>query len=417
LRRSRPLVSAGTATLLVIAVVVIGLVAVALTSSGGDTTHTAGSGGDPSSRALPPRAPDAALNQPGDHWHTYFAINICGEWLPPAAQFEKPYDDQQSQSNVGIHTHGDGLIHVHPFVTSETGDNATLGLYLRYVGWQITPETVDVSSGYPEPGPASDPNRRVWRTGDACTFGDFKDQPGEVVWSVDGEVQAGNPSDYKLEDGETIVIGFLPEGAQLGFPPDACTAFATIYDGAASVLSPRSPCRTQATPTTAQIPTTAPPSTSTPPAPSTDGTVYGQSCVFQHEPGSVYVLAQPVTITLPDGRSAAIIPGNPITQPGGVTLDADGSSPGLPGSAASLLWGAATDRGPFSGLDRAVTGEMITLRQDVPGYECTQQWRIVRVFTPPSVPSSERPLLRLVGFTPQGASGPNVQFYVDAVPA
>jgi hypothetical protein len=242
-RGPRPLVSAGTATLLVIAVVVIGLVVVALTGNSADTTSSAGGG----SAALRPRAPDAATNTPGDHWHTYLGINICGEWLPVPRQFEKPSYDPRAETNVGIHTHGDGLIHVHPFVESETGDNATLGLFLHYLGWTISDDTVDYSHGYAGEGPASDPTRRVWRNRDTCTFGAFKGQRGEVAWSIDGTIQSGNPSDYKLQEGTTIAIGFLPEGADLGFPPDACTALEAIGDqnDIAAHLSPNSPCRSQ----------------------------------------------------------------------------------------------------------------------------------------------------------------------------
>lgn len=242
-RGPRPLVSAGTTTLLVIAVVVVGLVVVALTGNSGDTTGTAGGG----SGALSPRVPNAATNQPGDHWHTYLGINICGEWIPVPQQFEKPSYDPQSVPNVGIHTHGDGLIHVHPFVESETGDNATLGLFLRYLGWTISDDTIDYSRGYAGEGPASDPTRRVWRNGETCTFGDFEGQRGEVVWSIDGEIQSGNPSAYKLQEGATIAIGFLPDASELGFPPDACNALRAIGDQneIGAHLSPNSPCRSR----------------------------------------------------------------------------------------------------------------------------------------------------------------------------
>jgi len=60
-----------------------------------------------------------ALNtntQPGDHWHTAFQVNICGEWLTAEPQFEKPADNPNQLANVGIHTHGDDLIHTHPFI-------------------------------------------------------------------------------------------------------------------------------------------------------------------------------------------------------------------------------------------------------------------------------------------------------------
>ena len=55
-------------------IVIVGVVAVFLVRGSGDS---AGSG--------PPRAPDQAANVAGDHWHTAFQVNICGEWLSRAA--------------------------------------------------------------------------------------------------------------------------------------------------------------------------------------------------------------------------------------------------------------------------------------------------------------------------------------------
>ncbi|MEX2100865.1 MAG: hypothetical protein WEB19_05565 [Acidimicrobiia bacterium] len=234
-------------------IVIVGVVAIVLTRSGSND----------SASAAAPQAANQATGQPGDHWHSYLGINVCGEWLNPAPEFEKAYDNQNSVSNVGIHSHGDGLVHTHPFFASEEGDNATLGHYLDNLGWSISDSSIDVSSGYTEPGPASDPNNRDWNNGDKCTFGEFKGKPGQVGWAIDGKVQKGNPSDYKLADGATIAIGFLPKGADLGFPPDACSAFANISDQqTAAVVSAESPCRAEATTTT--TPATTTPATTTP---------------------------------------------------------------------------------------------------------------------------------------------------------
>jgi hypothetical protein len=60
--------------------------------------------------------------QLGDHIHQAFAVNICGKFLPEVPEFE---------SAVGIHTHGDGVIHIHPFSERGAGANATLGRYLQ----------------------------------------------------------------------------------------------------------------------------------------------------------------------------------------------------------------------------------------------------------------------------------------------
>jgi hypothetical protein len=207
-----------------------------------------------------PLAANQAANVPGDHWHTFLGVNICGEWIGPAPAFEKAFDNQGSVSNVGIHSHGDGLIHTHPFTTSEEGDNATLGHFLDNGGWSISDSEINISGGYPWAGPESAPNKRDWSNGDTCTFGDYKGQKGEVVWAIDGKVQKGNPSDYKVQDGATIAIGFLPKGAELGFPPTACDAFANISDqNTAAVVSKNSPCRAD---TSTTAPTTTAPASS-----------------------------------------------------------------------------------------------------------------------------------------------------------
>jgi hypothetical protein len=226
------------------ALVIIGIVAIVLTRSGNES----------SASASPPKAPNQATGEPGDHWHTFLGVNICGEWLEAAPSFETAFDNQGGP-NVGIHSHGDGLVHTHPFVASEEGSHATLGHFLDNGGWSISDNTIDISGGYPWAGPASDPNHRKWENGDKCTFGEFKGKPGEVVWQIDGKPQTGNPSDYKLRDGTTVAIGFLPKGADLGFPPTACASFEGVTDqNSAAILSKDSPCQ-------ATTSTTVPPAT------------------------------------------------------------------------------------------------------------------------------------------------------------
>jgi hypothetical protein len=60
--------------------------------------------------------------QLGDHIHQALAINVCGEFLPDLPEFE---------SSIGIHTHGDGVIHIHPFSQLGVGANATLERYFK----------------------------------------------------------------------------------------------------------------------------------------------------------------------------------------------------------------------------------------------------------------------------------------------
>jgi len=213
-----------------------------------------------SSASGAPRAVDQAANEPGDHWHTALQVDICGEWLTAQPQFEKPADNPGQQANVGIHTHGDDLIHTHPFVVAEEGDNATLSKFADYGGWSVSSDSIDAWVG-----PQSKVGQREWSNGDTCPFGEFKGKPGVLTWAVDGKPRTGNPADYKMQDGETLGIYFLPKGADQPFPPNACKAFNSINDNSTANLSKNSPCRAiDATSTTLPADTT----TTVPAAPS-----------------------------------------------------------------------------------------------------------------------------------------------------
>ena len=68
----------------------------------------------------------------GDHWHSAYVINNCGEDLP--------FINTQAGSD-GIHTHGDGLVHVHPSNATAAGSNAKVGKFLKAAGADLTDDT------------------------------------------------------------------------------------------------------------------------------------------------------------------------------------------------------------------------------------------------------------------------------------
>ena len=61
--------------------------------------------------------------QLSDHIHQALAVNICGT--------EKPVVPEWEPSPIGIHTHGDGVMHIHPFSQLGVGFNATLGRFIE----------------------------------------------------------------------------------------------------------------------------------------------------------------------------------------------------------------------------------------------------------------------------------------------
>jgi hypothetical protein len=62
--------------------------------------------------------------QLGDHIHQAISVNVCGEFLGDVPEFE---------STIGLHTHGDGVIHIHPASQLGVGANATLDRYLKNI--------------------------------------------------------------------------------------------------------------------------------------------------------------------------------------------------------------------------------------------------------------------------------------------
>jgi hypothetical protein len=180
--------------------------------------------------------------------------------------------------SAGIHTHGDGFIHIHPFTRSEGGDNATLGRFLGYGGWSASEDSIDLGSDPTHwAGLTADLQKRTWSDGDTCPANTpAAGKKGRVVWSVDCKERTGNPSDIKLEDHQVIAIGFLPKGTKLGVPPNADATPANdqgvnpkpINNKACSSAGPGATPDTSVSTTTAAPATTAPattaPATSTP---------------------------------------------------------------------------------------------------------------------------------------------------------
>jgi hypothetical protein len=154
----------------------------------------------------------------GDHWHAALGVNVCGQWLPPAPQFEVRAN--QAGVTAGIHSHGDGLLHLHPFASDEAND-PSVGRFMDYGGWKLAANSFDAWGDV------------AHRNGQPCpTGGD-----GEVQWVVGhyGEpwptrARSGDPADYEPKNGDIVAIYFLPAGSPLPEPPDAHAALANIQD-------------------------------------------------------------------------------------------------------------------------------------------------------------------------------------------
>jgi hypothetical protein len=141
-----------------------------------------------------------------DHWHAAFGVYICGEFQPNPPLFESP---------VGIHTHDDGVIHIHPTSSGGAGENATLGVFLEGAGIELSDSKLSM-------------NDQTWEEGeDQCDGED-----AELVVAQWKDVQDPNSDpaiilrdfdDIRFrEDGEGYTIAFVPEGTtDIPKPPSA----------------------------------------------------------------------------------------------------------------------------------------------------------------------------------------------------
>lgn len=158
-----------------------------------------------------------ALEPPllSDHWHSAYGIYICDQFLADLPEFIAP-------QNAGNHTHGDGLLHIHPFSSSRTGDNATLSNFFDDAGevlgntGGLGDDSIAVPGGetFSEGDDTCDGDGEaivqvaVWNSAQAALDGD---DPAIVTDNVD-EIRFGN-------DGEAFTVAFAPEGADIPPPP------------------------------------------------------------------------------------------------------------------------------------------------------------------------------------------------------
>jgi hypothetical protein len=163
-----------------------------------------------------PKAGNPSTGEAGDHWHASLDVYVCTDWLAtPAPEFETKAGS--GDVRVGIHSHGDGLVHIHPFNSSESGENATLGRFMEYGGWSVSSDSFDLWDG-PRGSPVKEQN------GDECTIPDGTKQKGTLTWYVNGKKRSGDPSDYHPKDRDQVALVFAPAGtklADLGTPPNS----------------------------------------------------------------------------------------------------------------------------------------------------------------------------------------------------
>lgn len=135
-----------------------------------------------------------------DHWHSAFGVWSCNRWLPPIP----PGDDP-----TGIHTHGDGLIHVHPFDTRAAGSKAVLRRFFESSFLLVDTKRIEVPkqppllAGSDCKGKKTEITAVVWRS--------VKDRSPVTVTKDFGSI--------RLTDGQVIVLVHAPKATMPELPP------------------------------------------------------------------------------------------------------------------------------------------------------------------------------------------------------
>ena len=160
------------------------------------------------------------------HWHAALGVYDCdhsmGDANGSAATCTWPAMTDQGYparagANVyeGLHSHEDGIIHMEPATADEAGRYATVGRYFEFGGWKLSAASFDFLGTTREDGDSCNGHKGVVSWALAKFDGDAKNPQNYVV-------QQGNPGDYKLYNGDVIVVAFLPKGesiTHLGNPP------------------------------------------------------------------------------------------------------------------------------------------------------------------------------------------------------
>lgn len=147
-----------------------------------------------------------------DHWHEAYGFYVCtsstkGEFVP---NFAYQVDAE------GIHTHGDGVINIHPYTKSAAGKNAVLGVFTNGTGVTLNAGELKIPSftGY---------GGHDYHDSDSCGG-----KPGRVQVMVfptstatNGILQKKDPREVALGDQEMVVVAFMPKGATIPPPPQA----------------------------------------------------------------------------------------------------------------------------------------------------------------------------------------------------
>jgi hypothetical protein len=185
-----------------------------------------------------------------EHWHAALGVYICDKFAPNIPD--------NKRDPLGIHTHGDGIVHIHPFTNAAAGKKATLKVFADSVGMKLS------NTSFKLPG-----DDKTYRDGQDC-----KGKNSEVQLFVNGKRRSGNPANYKPNDRDNLVLAFAPRDAKVPTVPPSAPNLDNLSDVAPTTTTvpgqPPAPGDSTVPPITAPADNSA--TTSTTAAPPTTAT-------------------------------------------------------------------------------------------------------------------------------------------------
>lgn len=179
-------------------------------------------------------AADASAPTINDHWHHVYGFYICGEWVQLEGDGEardaSGFPTNTDYARSGIHSHGDGLIHWHPFSSASVGRRADLGVFLDVYDVELTNDVLqfpeDQRSQLPEPFREDGRFESGETECPATNGGDAETGRLQVVrWdSIDSTGSgttfiAGFDGISLNQDAMAIVVAFVPDDTDIAMPP------------------------------------------------------------------------------------------------------------------------------------------------------------------------------------------------------
>ena len=118
--------------------------------------------------------------QIGDHWHAPLRMEVCGEAINLPA------------SEGGIHSHGDGSIHIHPYTVNDAGSRANIGRFFDSFPLEMDSDRVETLEG------------GLFQNGDICPDGTI----GTVQVLVNGQDITESAREYTPKDEDAVEVYF-----------------------------------------------------------------------------------------------------------------------------------------------------------------------------------------------------------------